>query len=75
MDTVPTTVKATGNVDKPLTGVSESPIMPPTNTIKTLGDIKSARLSDNIQTFFGSWSIKRKNCWLRCDYKPFWINK
>ena len=36
---VPTTIVATGNVDKLFVGASSLPIIPATKTIKTLSDI------------------------------------
>ena len=55
---VPTTIVATGNVDKLFEGASTLPIMPPTNSIKTLSDINSARQAVNIQTFLGRFNIE-----------------
>ena len=55
---VPTTIVATGRVDKLFKGARVLPIMPATNTIKTLRDIKSARQAVNIQTFLGSFNIE-----------------
>jgi|TARA_B100000768_G_C11024402_1_gene267454 hypothetical protein len=55
---VPTTIVATGKVDKLFTGARVLPIMPAINTIKTLSDIKSARQTVNIQTFLGRFNIE-----------------
>jgi len=68
---VPTPLRAIGSVDKLLTDVRVSPIMPLINTIKTLGDINSAKLIVKIQTFLGSWSIARENI-VSGDYNPIW---
>jgi hypothetical protein len=58
LNAVPTTIVATGNVDKLFEGASTLPIMPPTNSIKTLSDINSARQAVNIQTFLGRFNIE-----------------
>ena len=55
---VPTTIVATGRVDKLFRGARVLPIMPAINTIKTLSDIKSARQTVNIQTFLGRFNIE-----------------
>ena len=55
---VPTTIVATGRVDKLFKGARVLPIMPATNTIKTLSDIKRARQAVSIQTFLGRFNIK-----------------
>ena len=56
---VPTTIVATGRVDKLLNGARVLPIMPATKTIKTLSDIKRARQAVNIQTFLGRFNIEQ----------------
>jgi hypothetical protein len=56
---VPTTIVATGKVDKLFKGASALPIIPPTNSIKTLSDIKRARQAVNIQTFLGRLNIEQ----------------
>jgi len=56
---VPTTIVATGRVDKLFKGVRALPIMPATKTIKTLSDIKRARQAVNIQTFLGRFNIEQ----------------
>jgi hypothetical protein len=55
---VPTTIVATGRVARLFKGARVLPIMPATNTIKTLSDIKSARQTVNIQTFLGRFNIE-----------------
>jgi hypothetical protein len=54
LSAVPTTIVATGSVDKLFEVASVFPIIPPTNNMNTLSDIKRARLIASIQTFFGS---------------------
>ena len=51
---VPTTIMATGRVERFFTEVSELPIIPPTKTMNTATDIKNAEHIANSQTFFGS---------------------
>jgi hypothetical protein len=51
---VPTTIIATGSVERFFTEVSELPIIPPTKTMNTATDIKNAEHIANSQTFFGS---------------------
>ena len=51
---VPTTIIATGRVERFLKSVSELPIIPPTKTMNTATDINNAELIANNQTFFGS---------------------
>jgi hypothetical protein len=54
LSAVPTTIVATGSVDKLLDVASVFPTIPPTNNIKTLSDINKAKQIASIQTFFGS---------------------
>jgi hypothetical protein len=54
LSAVPTTIVATGSVDKLFEVASVFPTIPPTNNMNTLSDIKRARLIASIQTFFGS---------------------
>ena len=54
---VPITIAATGRVDRLFAPASSLPKIPPTNTIKTLSDINSAKHIANIQTFLGRFSI------------------
>ena len=56
---VPTTIVATGKVDKLLIGERPLPIMPATKTIKTLRDMNRDWQAVKIHTFFG-----RLNIWL-----------
>jgi hypothetical protein len=59
---VPTTIVATGKVDKLFKGARTLPIMPATNSIKTLRDIKRAKQAVNIQTFLGRFNIEQLSC-------------
>ena len=57
LNAVPTTIVATGKVARLFKGARVLPIMPATNTIKTLRDIKRDRQAVNIQTFLGRFNI------------------
>ena len=54
LSAVPTTIVATGSVDKLFEVASVFPTIRPTNKIKTLSDINKAKQIASIQTFFGS---------------------
>ena len=59
LNAVPTTIVATGKVARLFKGARVLPIMPATNTIKTLRDIKRDRQAVNIQTFLGRLNIEQ----------------
>ena len=54
---VPTTIIATGNVDRAGLGANDLPIMPPRKITNTLSDMNNDKLAVSIQTLRGNENI------------------